>query len=166
MILMEKKFRLFVIITLSALLLEGGGTFLWMKFRRKTAYVNTEEVYNGFAMKKKLESELKQVQTIRQNELDSMRLQLDMISRQLQTRKTDTTLSQNLEIVRTEYFRKQEQFREDNQALADKYTSQIWSQLNQYMQDYGHTQGYEYIFGANGDGALMYADDAVNITSE
>jgi outer membrane protein len=55
---------------------------------------------------------------------------------------------------------------EDNQVQTKKYDEEIITQLNQYVQDYGKEMGYAYIYGNNGEGSLMYADDARVITRE
>src|ERR1041385_1148475 len=51
-----------------------------------TAYVNTEQVYNNFDLKKKMESELKRTEQIRTNILDSMKLQLDLMYSHMQSK--------------------------------------------------------------------------------
>ena len=68
--------------------------------------------------------------------------------------------------IRESYFARQEEFEEANSVLAEEYTAQVWTQLNEYIKAYGEEEGYRYIFGATGDGSLMYAEDAVNITEE
>lgn len=166
---MEKKFKLFLIVALSVLFLQGVFTLIWSSVRKnKTAYIKTEQVYNGFGLKKRLETDLKKTVDIRQHLLDSLRLQLDLFSMQLQdkNKKADSNLVNSFSSMRENYFRRQEEFRQSNESLAKQYTDQVWAQLNQYLADYGHQKGYEYIFGANGDGALMFADDAVNITDD
>lgn len=165
---MEKKFKIFLIISVSLLFMQGAFTLIWVTGKEKTAYINTEEVYNNFEMKKGLEAQLKNVQDARQHLLDSLKLQLDMMSIRLQQNEkdTDSLLFNSFSDMRDAYFKKQEEFKESNEILAQKYTDQVWIQLNQYMKDFGHQNEYRYIFGATGDGALMFADDAVNITVE
>ena len=165
---MEKKFKVFIISAVAAILLQGVVTFIWLSARPKTAYINTESVYNSFDLKKKLERDLKETQSARQALLDSMRLQLEMLSLQLQQedKKSDELLASRFNQMRENYFAKQREFEESNNALADQYTGQVWSQLNTYIKEFGANEDYEYIFGASGDGSLMYADDAVNVTDE
>jgi outer membrane protein len=165
---MEKKFKLFIIGAVSLIVLQGAFTITWMTSGSKTAYINTETVYNNFELKKKLEADLKSTQSARQYLLDSLRFQLEILSVEVQKpeKKGDSILVRNFNGMREYYFQQQQQFQEDNDALAEKYTGQVWAQLNQYIKEYGTEQNYEYIFGASGDGALMYANDAVNITDE
>jgi outer membrane protein len=159
---------MFIIVALSLLFVQGVCTFIWTAGKGKTAYINTEELYNSFGLKTKLESELKKTQAARQSLLDSLRLQLDMMSMRIrqERQENDSNITGAFANLRESYFARQEEFKQSSETLAQQYTGQIWTQLNQYISDYGHDKGYQYIFGANGDGALMFADDAVNITEE
>lgn len=165
---MEKKFKIFVICAVTAILVQGVITFVWLHTRPKTAYIDTESVYNNFELKKNREADLKKTQTARTALLDSLRLQLEMISMKLQSDDSnkDVALEDRFNHLRQNYFDKQKEFEEANTALADQYSGEIWTQLNTYIKAYGEQEGYQYIFGASGDGALMYADDAVNVTEE
>jgi outer membrane protein len=166
--LTEKKPKLLLATALVILFAQGIFNLVWLNHGKRTAYINTETVYNDFGLKKKMESDLKKTQLIRTNILDSMKLQLDMMYTHIEEKKQldDSLMMNAFTNLRERYFKRKEEFTQANEALAQQYTSQIWSQLNQYLQDYGHAKGYEYIFGANGDGNLMFADDAVNITEE
>lgn len=166
---MEKRFKLFLAAALAVLFVQGVFNLVWtVTDKPKTAYINTEQVYNGFGLKKKLEADLKKTMDSRQHLLDSMRLQLEMISIKVQDDPAykNGLVENSFSGMRDLYFRRQEEFRQQNEALAKQYTDQVWAQLNQYLKDYGKQNGYEYIFGANGDGALMFADDTENITDE
>lgn len=165
---MDKKFKLFLIASL--VLLFGIGVFniFWTRNSGTTAYIQTQQVYDNFDLKKKKESQLKVTEQIRQGLLDSMKLQLDMMYSHMQQKDEmgDTLLTNAFANLRDTYFKRQEEFKQANEALAQQYTNEIWTQLNQYLRDYGNAKGYQYIFGANGDGALLFADDAVNITDD
>lgn len=64
------------------------------------------------------------------------------------------------------YLIKENQFNQENQGLFDQYNEQIWKQLNQYIEDYGRDNGYDYLLGASGQGAIMYANEAQDLTKE
>ncbi|MGB0178249.1 MAG: OmpH family outer membrane protein, partial [Owenweeksia sp.] len=68
--------------------------------------------------------------------------------------------------LRNLYSQKKQKFEEDNLRLSREYDKQIWNQLNQYIKDFGEERNYSMIFGANGQGSLMYAEDTKDITSE
>ncbi len=70
------------------------------------------------------------------------------------------------QVKREEYFGKKQQFEEDNQRMNQQFQEQISKQINQYIQDYGKDKKYDYIFGAEGSGAIMHANEKHDITKE
>lgn len=129
--------------------------------RKKMCFFHTAELYNGFQMKKELERELDKIQSARNLLLDSLKTdaeQAAVAARQNAALQNDFLRKRNL------FIEKEKQFAEDNNATARRYTEQIWTQLNQYVKDYGNKNGYTYILGADGSGTLMYAEEDENIT--
>jgi len=145
--------------------------WMYYAFYMKTsnmAYINLEHVYEDFTLKNELEEKLKKVQLTRQTILDSLKIRIQLLSKQMEdgSNKQNTDVEEKLQFLREQYFSKERQFLEDNQAASQDYNKQILQQLNQYVQDYGKNHNYQFIFGANGEGSIMYAQDAVNITEE
>jgi outer membrane protein len=139
----------------------------WNPSRQKVAYVRMEAIYNEFPMKLQLEGKLKETEKARQFLLDSMKLQLHQLTLSLQAMPKVDTAMLRLYNLKQQYLNNQQaQFDEDNQQLAQQYTTQIWGQLNQYTHDYGKEHGYDYILGASGDGTLMYASESEDVTDE
>lgn len=138
----------------------------------KVAYVNLGKVYNDFEMKKELEKKITTVQDFRKKTLDSLELSLNIMSRTLQNfdktgnKKGIEERMPEFQMRREEYFAKQKSFEEDNQAMTTQYTEQIWKQINQYVKDYGKEKGYTYVLGADGTGAVMYAEEKNEVTEE
>src|SRR5688572_26664420 len=61
-----------------------GGFFVYHKcFKPKTAYVEVKKVFNGFVMKKELEEKFKQTAGAREKIIDSLSLNLKLMSKQL-----------------------------------------------------------------------------------
>src|SRR5688572_16738556 len=60
----------------------------------RIAFIELTKVYNSFQMKKELEGKMKTVQQMRNNILDSLKLELQVLSRKIETAKTsdDKTL--------------------------------------------------------------------------
>lgn len=42
----------------------------------------------------------------------------------------------------------------------------IWKRLNPYLADFGKEHDYAYLYGANGSGTVLYADEDLDITQE
>lgn len=133
--------------------------------RYKLAYVDNTRLFQEFTLKKELEAAYKKTENARKAQLDSMMLELKMISREYESTR-NTKLLNLLEIGKEQVMMKQKEYEEDNQVLTEQYDAQIWKQLNQYMKEYGDKEGYDFIMGAQGDGALMYAGEKNNITDD
>lgn len=133
-------------------------------FTEKIAYINTSEVYDEFQLKKDLEAKLKTITQTRKAIADSLKLNLQMFANSVDKKSAESINKFNL--MREQYLQKENQFKEDNENLAQSYREQIWKQLNQYVNDYGKAHGYSFIHGASGNGSLMYAQDKFEITKE
>jgi outer membrane protein len=149
------------------LLLLIVGEVLFYQMIPKTGYVLSQRVFNEFKLKKDLEKKLAVYQKKQQKELDSLKLEVQLKYSELRQKK----VRQGTEI--SEYTQKEQQFLlkekqtvEEYETLSDQYTQQIWKQVNQYIKEYGQEKSYKYIFGAKGEGDLMYAEERENITDE
>ncbi len=160
------KKEIVIPVVLSLLICIGAILFLSMT-RTENVYVINAEVYNDFEMKKQLEARMVTVQQQRKNILDSLALRIEMRVQSYQMNGASDTIEANaIRSLQQEHYIKQNTFAEDNDRMATEYDEQIWKQLNQYAQDYGKEKGYSIVFGATGDGGIMYADQAVNVTEE
>lgn len=124
----------------------------------KAGYINNSELYHAFEFKKELEGQLKNVQSMRKSKLDSLGLLI-------QASQGKASQEQVIALQR-EYMMKRDEFESDNQRLAEQYDEQVWKQLNEYIQTYGKEKGYAFIYGASGNGSLMYADPGFDLTKE
>lgn len=138
--------------------------FLWYS-KPKNAWVNIQNVYKDFEYKKELQAKLETTQNARKFILDSMELELKAIQSQLQKAgKIERELMTIFEARKETYLSKRNLFEEDNAMMVKKFDEQIITQLNQYIKDYGEKHCYNYIYGADGTGTLMYADKGEDIT--
>jgi outer membrane protein len=118
----------------------------------KKAYVINQRVFDEFKGKQELEAKLVQLKGTHKTILDSM---MTVIQRKPDSRE-----------LMTQYQQTMRTFEEQQQELSTSYTADIWKRINQYVSEYGKTAGYDFIFGATGDGGLMYANDVNDITDE
>jgi outer membrane protein len=130
-------------------------------------YVNTNELYNEFDLKKELENNLAQVQNKRKEILDSLRIKVQLLAKEIEVNKIEMGEQVNqFQVLRQEYLLKEQQFAEDNASLTKQYNDQIWQQLNQYVKDYGEKHSHKFILGANGSGNLMYSREESDVSKE
>lgn len=140
-------------------------------YKQKTAFIEIKKVFNAFHMKKELEDKFKQTTKTREKIIDSLSFNLKLMSKQLtEQKKTKEGVNQEMvyqfEYRREEYLKLKERFGQDNAALSQKYDGQILEQMTQYVMEYGKKNNYDLIFGADGNGTLMHANDNYNISEE
>jgi outer membrane protein len=142
------------ILALNLILVLALGTYVVLKDIRqeKKGYVLNQRVFDEFTGKKELEEKLSQLSNTHKKHLDSLALVVQ-------------TNSGNKNLV-DDYNETLRNFELQHQELSQRYTADIWKRINQYLSDYGKENGYAFIFGATGDGSLMYAGESNDITDE
>lgn len=131
----------------------------------KTGYVSLGKVVSEFEYSQELQKDREKVINARNAILDSLQIELNVISESFKNG-IDTLKLKLFQFKREEYYQKENQFYEDNQALVSKHEEQVMSQLNQYINDFGKENNYKYIFGATGNGSLMFADETTDISED
>ncbi len=149
---------IFVSVAISYLLPKGDA---------KIAYIDLSKVFEKFEFKNELEKKLVKTRELRKEKLDSLEFELNVMSKQLQSENSKDSEKIGLfQAKRDYYFQKKQEFEEDNSALVAQYDAQILKQLTQYVTDFGKEYEYTYIFGADGNGTIMYGKEKNNITEE
>jgi len=161
---MQKGFVISIGIGIIALIAAGVCFF---KPQHKVVYIKTQDVFDRFEMTKERKAEFETVANSRKHLLDSAELSLKMMAAEIQsTGKKDQLKIQAFEYSRQEYLRNKQEFDENNQALSSKYDEEIWNRLNQYSKDFGTEKKVAFLYGANGNGTIMYADEGLDVTEE
>lgn len=133
----------------------------------KTAYVELAVLFDGFDMKKELESKLKKDLAVKQNDLDSIMFILQGLSNKLNTTKENYNENAlQFQQLQNYYVQQKKTFDEYSYTKTDQFDKQILEQLTQYVTDYGKLHDYDYVYGATSTGNIMYAKDTKNITKE
>lgn len=154
--------KLSVVVSVCSLLL-GITALVWvgLKSTPKQAYINSAEVFNAFLGKRELEADLEQLRVSHKSVLDSLLMDIDLLQNKLNSKNQDTLARQKqlYQSLEREFFDKE-------QEQTSIYDKRIWTQINQYVQDYGQERDYTLIWGADGGGNLMYADKSMDISKE
>lgn len=130
----------------------------------KIRYISTLKLYNEFKFKVELEKKYSTIQNQRQLYLDSLMLNLKVMSKNVSSHANDKFLAQKFDELKDEYLEKKDLFEKDSQNMKSEFEKQIWTQLNQYVRDYGEKNDINIILGADGTGTLMYAEKGMDIT--
>lgn len=162
---MKKK----ILVAISAAFAFGMMFFIFtsLTLKPRTGYILINDVYEKFDMKMELEKKYKYSHDQRQKILDSLGIQLRLLANRIENDKGKNGADVEMyNFKREEYLQKKGKMEEDNTQLSSQYDAAILKQLNQYVKDYGSQNGYEYIFGNDSNGSLMYAEESNNITRQ
>lgn len=135
-------------------------------FAMKVAYIDIPKVFNQFEMKKELQDKYKVVESGRKRLLDSLAFNLQILSKKLKDDQSNKELMYEFDTKREDYFKRKKMIEQDNVALSNQYDKQILEQMTQYILDYGKRKHYDYILGTDGNGVLMYANQAFDKSEE
>jgi outer membrane protein len=134
---------------ISIILIVALGIYLFTRPQHKAAYILNQKVFNAFEGKKELETKLRKVQDRQKHWLDSVRV-----------------LVEQRNDLMAFYRETEANFSSEREELTEQYTAETWKRINQYVTEYGKKNDYDFIFGAAGDGNLMYANEHRDISEE
>lgn len=97
-------------------------------------------------------------------EIDSLKIELQAIY-------NDTLMVGNnrflkIREIESEVERKVYLASQNEISLTEDYNAQIWTQLNQYIKEFGKSKDLDLMLGANGNGSILYANEAYDLTEE
>lgn len=124
--------------------------FFIFRQNTKSVFFYNDKVFAAFKGKEELEAKLKTEQVRNKAKLDSLDLLINAGQTGLKNFYDQTA---QLADIR-------------EQQLVEQYTSDIWKFINARAEDYGKKHGYDFVFGAVGNGSLMYANEKNDITKE
>ncbi len=158
----EQNLILWLMSIMSLLIAVGACGFAYQN-QTQIAFVDLEKVYQEFALTKGFERQLVTYQQSEQGQLDSLKVRLNTLEEELQVNRNPAGLKQYQELRET-YLRRRQQAMEQEEGMTSDFDTKIWSQLNQYIDDYSKQEGYDFILGANGSGNLMGEKPNLDIT--
>lgn len=118
----------------------------------KSGFIVNQIVFEQFNGKKEMERKLEIL-------LENDRKWIDSLENIYRGVKMDENTS-------SMYNEKLSEINVKEKEFSARYTNTIWTQINQYIGDYGKDNEYDFIYGATGNGSLMYGNEAKNLTNE
>lgn len=139
-------------------------------YGKKTAYVELKKVFDGFQMKSDLERKYKDTEKLRARILDSLSINLKVMSKHFNEigdkRKITDSEWEQYNYRKEELMNLSRKYQEENLNLSQQYDKQILERMTQYVIEFGKQHDYDMIYGADGNGTLMYARQENNISDE
>ncbi len=153
-----KVFKIFTILSITVL--TSVIIFLFLN-QKKIGFIDNSKVFSEFAMTKEIDKELKGVESGKKNILDSLIETIKKVeSGVLKVEEKEYAFL----IKQYEY--KSNLFSEELTTMRKSEIEKIWKRINQYVAEYSKENNYYMVFGATGQGVLMYAKENTEITKE
>lgn len=138
----------------------------FLRSNDNTAYFEFNKVYNECALKIKLEKDLEKVFSTRKSELDSLQLELSLLSGKIEAKTASGLELQQFEDMKNRFLTIQDNYGQENARLKETYTAQIRKEINEKARLFAEQKGYTYLFAAMGDGTIMYGADKKDVTKD
>ncbi|MEM6725178.1 MAG: OmpH family outer membrane protein, partial [Bacteroidota bacterium] len=130
-----------------------SGLLVFVGYRiPKVGYIDNYELFDQFHGKIELEKRLTDLENNHKVQLDSMKVEL--LSLKGSANIDEQIIHQKEQL----YYQVNQNFLEQYQDQSEEFTAQIWKQINKYVQEFGEQYHYDFIYGLQGDGNLMYGN--------
>ena len=122
-------------------------------------YVSMSILYEESDISKKFKQDLNQVE-------QASNAKLIELQKELKQAKQSGIATVDLDKLQQQLLNMQEKLSAEYQEKSEAFDKIIWDKLNNKIIEYGKKNQLDYIFGAKGDGSIMYASDSKDITNE
>jgi outer membrane protein len=122
---------------------------------KETVIIDSFKVFEGFQLKKDYDAKIEKEFAAEKAELDSMGYKFNTLKNPLE-----------IDVLKKQFVIKKRQFDEKFQAVSQKYTNEVYERLNTYIKEFGKKNNFGIIIGSNGQGNVMYRDEAMDVTEK
>jgi len=156
-------------IAIVALVIAVGSLF-FSQFSSELVYVDVNEMLEGYKRTAIVRAEFEKKATTMKANVDSLvsGWQNDLKAYEKERSKMS---KKEIELKQELLANKQQQINNYQQAIQkqlaeedQKATQTVINDINDFVKDYGKKKGYKIIFGAVGNGNIMYAQEGTNLT--
>lgn len=134
--------------------------FLIIQFTPKIAYVRSDKLLSEYIGMHEAKDEFTQKQRKWQSNIDSLK---NDIAKYRESNEISKRILQQMEQNAALYIEKINTIAQEEDM---KSTELVYQQINTFIEDYGKKKGYSMIFGSGTPGAILYGDEALDITDE
>jgi Skp family chaperone for outer membrane proteins len=137
----------------------------------KIAYVDLPKVYSRFELKAELEKKHENTKNQRLLILDSLKIKLQKLSKNLSLIKDRNTEDfkrgfYDFNLLKQEYQEKEQNFTENDEVQVSEYEKQIWTRINNYTKAFTKENSIDILLGADGSGTVMNMNEKFDYTEE
>ncbi len=153
-------------------LLISIATFFFLKSSSDLVYVDVNKLLDGYKRTKVVKAEFDEKAKVLKANVDS--LLTDWQKELKDYEKERSSLSKKeLDLKQQVLANKQQQINNYQQAVQrqlqeedKKVTQTVINDINDFVKEYGKKHNYKVIFGATGNGTIMYGEEGADLTEE
>jgi len=131
----------------------------------KVVYVNMDELFNGFQMKKELENDFISRSNQIQKRIETLQIKITNFKEEV-NQKISANYVDSLNRANTQLSELNRQFQEEYMPLKEQYDAQIQNQLLNYMKEFGKANDYDLVITNLNGSTVIFGSDDVNVTTE
>jgi outer membrane protein len=128
-------------------------------------YVNMDELFNGFQMKKELENDFISRSNQIQKRIETLQIKITNFKEEV-NQKISANYVDSLNRANTQLSELNRQFQEEYMPLKEQYDAQIQNQLLNYMKEFGRANDYDLVITNLNGSTVIFGSDDVNVTAE
>lgn len=151
-------------------LIAAVGTFFYSQSTSELVYVDVNEMLQGYKRTKIVRAEFEKKAATMKANVDSLMTGWQNELKAYEKERSKMT-KKELELKQELLSNKQQQIGNYQQAIQKqlaeedkKATQTVINDINDFVKEYGKDKGYKIILGAVGNGNIMYAAEATNLT--
>ena len=147
-------------------------SFFYLQSSSDLVYVDVNKLLDGYKRTKIVKAEFDEKAKTMKANVDSL---LADWQNELKTYEKERSglSTKELELKQQLLSNKQQQINNYQQAVQKqlveedkKVTQTVINDINDFVKEYGKKKGYKVIFGATGNGTIMYGEDGADLTEE
>jgi len=156
----------------TSLTLGAIAIFLSTQNDKKIAYVDINRLVNEYKGTEASRKQLEEHSQLLTANIDSLiadwqqELKTYERERAAMTQKEKELQEELLAKKQLEIDNFQESVRRNLQQKDQDLSAEVYQKINEAVQEYSQAAGYDLVLGANGDGSIMYSEDAFDITAQ
>lgn len=121
------------------------------------AYINNIQLFNSFNM-------TKDIKTLEEAKINAQGKELDSLYALLQSKKDKESVS--LKNIQQQIAYKSKSFQELQDDYTHNLSKNVWNRLHIYIKEYAQAHNLKIILGTSGNGNVMFAEEAIDITNQ
>ncbi|WP_373518415.1 OmpH family outer membrane protein [Pricia sp.] len=153
-------------------LIAGVASFFSFQSSNELVYVDVNKLLEGYKRTKVEQESFKKKTDVIKSNVDSLVTNWQSELKKYEKEQAGMSTKER-ELKKELLTNKQQQINNYQQAVQkhiqeedQKMTQTVVNDINGYIKEYGKNHGYPIIFGAGGNGNIMYAEDASDLTKE